>query len=125
MTQQKSGWITKEPRKKGDVWVYHHYTTRPSDGKRVEHTATIGPALKFPREADAWEEVARRSENGEAKPGSRLTIAKLANSYINVELPSKAHSTRELHEHVVGNYIIPRWGKQYVDEVRVLELRKW
>jgi integrase len=126
MAQTKTGWITRQKRKKGDAWVWHCYRTRPGDGKRVENTFVIGALLQFPREADAWTEVERRAQtNSEGKPGSRLTVSHLTKSYQNVELPTKAFSTRELHDSIIKNYILPRWGKQYADEVRVLELRKW
>jgi integrase len=55
----------------------------------------------------------------------RLTVNALAYAYRTTELPLKSQSTRELHEHELDDYILPRWGKVYVDEVRILEIKKW
>ena len=72
------GWITTESRKKtGRVWVYHFYKTRESDGHRVENTVVLGPQSSFPREKDAWAEVARRRLDQNDQPGfkDRITLA--------------------------------------------------
>jgi hypothetical protein len=73
------GWMTTENRKKaGQVWVYHFYKTRESDGHRVENTVVLGPLASFPREKDARAEVERRcldqNENWASRVGSRLAI---------------------------------------------------
>jgi len=49
----------------------------------------------------------------------------LADAYRKTELPLKSQSTRDLHEHELDRYILPRWGNTYVDEVRILEVKKW
>ena len=121
------GWLTKAPRKKGDVWLYNFYATRDSDGKRVQSTLTIGLVSAFPRESTAWEEVKRRHLLDEEGTGatSRLTFNALAKSYRDVELLNRAKTTQELHELVLNNYILARWGTRFVEEVRVLELKNW
>ena len=57
------GWITKQERKKGVVWVFHWYVTKPQTGKKAEHTAVIGALADFPSEKEAWREVDRRHLN--------------------------------------------------------------
>lgn len=122
MADRGKGWLTKAHRKKGDVWLHHFYVTRDLDGKRVETCCTIGPVSKFPRKSDVWAEVERRHQVGFS---GRTTISALVESYQRVELPHKATSTQELHKQILNDYIVTRWGRTYVDEVRVLELKKW
>jgi integrase len=119
------GWLTRAERKKGDVWLHHFYFTRDMDGKRVETCRTVGLVSKYPREAEVWAEVERTSQGSiEGNPG-RMSVNQLAASYKKVEMPNKAQSTQELHRHILDNYILVRWGKHYVDEVRVLEIKNW
>jgi integrase len=117
-----NGWLTKGHRRKGDVWVHHFYITRDSDGKRVETTRTIGLVSKFPKESDVWQEIQRSQQAGTT---GRLTVNALADAYRQSELPFKSRSTKDLHEHELHRYILPRWGTTFVDEVRVLEVKKW
>ena len=125
MSTRGQGWLTKAKRKKGDVWLHHFYQTRESDGARVETCRTVGLVSKFPREADVWAEVERSQRISTIGKSGRATVSALAESYRTTELPLKSQSTRELHNHELNRYILPRWGKTYVDEVRVLEIKKW
>jgi integrase len=117
-----NGWLTKGKRKKGDVWLHHFYVTRDSDGKRVETTRTIGSVSKFPKDSDVWQEIQRSQQAGST---GRLTVNTLADAYRKTELPFKSQSTQDLHQHELDRYILPRWGNTYVDEVRVLDVKKW
>jgi integrase len=117
-----NGWLTIGHRKKGDVRLHHFYVTRDSDGKRVETTRTIGLVSRFPKESDVWQEIQRSRQAGTT---GRLTVNALADAYRQSELPFKSRSTQDLHEHELDRYILPRWGKTYVDEVRVLDVKKW
>jgi integrase len=122
MAEWGQGWLTKVLRKNGSVWLHHFYVTRHADGMRVETTRTIGSVSKFPRKADAWAEAIRRSQIGVS---GRMTIAGMIESYEKTELPHKAPSTQDQHKKILYDYIRVRWGKTYVDEVRVLELKQW
>jgi integrase len=115
------GWLTQGHRLKGSVWLHHFYWSR-WDGKRVERTRTIGLVSKFPKESDVWLEIQRSHQAGTS---GRLKVNALADVYRKTELPLKSQSTRDLHQHELDRYILPRWGKTYVDEVRVLEVKKW
>jgi hypothetical protein len=47
------GWITKQDRKKkGSVWVYHWYITKPDTGRKAEHTCVVGAVAALPRVKD-------------------------------------------------------------------------
>jgi len=125
MSTRGQGWITKAARKKGDVYIHHFYTTRESDGARVETCRTIGAVAKFPREADVWAEVERSQRISTNGTSGRTTVAGLVEHYRATELPGRAHSVQELHRYLLDDLILVRWGKTYVDEVRVLDLKKW
>jgi integrase len=102
--------------------LYRFYVTRDTDGKRVEACRTVGLVDNFPRESDAWAEVKLHHPVGIL---GRMTITALFESYRATELPQKAHSTQKLHKQILEDYILVRWGRAYVDEVRVLELKRW
>ena len=102
--------------------MHHFYITRDTDGKRVETCRTVGLVDNFPRESDAWAEVKLRHQVGIL---GRMTIAALVESYKATELPQKAHTTQNLHKQILEDYVLVRWSKAYVDEVRVLELKRW
>jgi integrase len=54
-----------------------------------------------------------------------MTITGLVESYKATELPHKAHSTQNLHEQILDDYVLVRWAKTYADEIHVLELKRW
>jgi integrase len=121
MKKRGMGWLDKGHRKKGDVWLHKFYVTRARDGKRVDAIRTIGLVSKFPNESDVWLEIQRLHQAGTG----RLKVNALADAYRKTELPLKSQSTRDLPAHELDRYILPRWGNTYVDEVRVLEVKKW
>jgi len=102
--------------------MHHFYVTRASDGKRVETTRTIGLVSKFPKESDVWQEIQRSWQAGAT---GRLTVNALADIYRKNELPRKSQSTQDLHNRELDRYLLPRWGKTYVDEVSKLKLVQW
>lgn len=104
------------------MWLHHCYVTRDTDGKRIQATRTVGLVSKFPSRTDAWNEVTRRNDVGIS---GRLTIAALVESYKKTELPNRAPTVQDTNGQILRDYILSRWGKAYVDEVRVLELMNW
>lgn len=128
------GWMTTESRKKtGQVWVYHFYKTRESDGRRVENTVSIGPMSSFPKEKDAWGEVTRRSLdlNDQLDFKGRVTFGDLARHYIKQELEDadaddqKSHTTVERYRQILDNRLIPRWGKLPAVDIQPLDIMAW
>jgi integrase len=129
------GWMTTECRKKtGQVWVYHFYKTRESDGHRVENTVVLGPLASFPREKDARAEVERRclDQNEQLGFKGRITFGDLAQHYIKYELgdladedDQKSHSTVERYLQILNNRLIPRWGKTAALEIQPLDVKQW
>jgi integrase len=129
------GWMTTESRKKaGQVWVYHFYKTRESDGHRVENTVVLGPLSSFPKEKDARAEVERRRLDQNEQPGfrGRVTFGDLARHYIKYELgdladvdDQKSHTTVERYLQVLNNRLIPRWDKAVALDIQPLDVKQW
>jgi integrase len=128
------GWLTKEERKKGKVWVYHYYRTRDTDGHRVENTVVVGPLSSLAREKDAWAEVEHQglNHNHELGLSGRVTFGDLAQHYIRYELgelaeadDQKSHTTIERYLQILNNRLIPRWGKNAAREIHPLEIMQW
>jgi integrase len=131
----RTGWLTKEARKKaGKVWIYHYYKTRQTDGHRVENTVVLGAVSSLPREKDAWAEVEHRGLNRihELALTGRVMFGELARHYINYELgelaeadDQKSHTTIERYLQVLNNRLIPRWGNRPALEIEPLEIMQW
>jgi integrase len=131
----RRGWMTTESRKKaGQVWVYHFYKTRESDGRRVENTVVVGPLSSFRNEKDAWVEVERRrlDQNHELDFKARATFGNLAEHYIKYELgdladedDQKSHTTVKRYLQILNNRLLPRWGKIAAMEIQPLEVKQW
>ena len=126
----QKGWITKQKRKKQvAVWVYHWYVTKPETGKKVEHTRVVGSISHLATEEDAWREIDRRQlqpklNQSEVPPGC-LTFRDLANSYQQNGMRDLAETTQYTVQHVIHNYLIPRWGIRFALEIQPLEIEQW
>ncbi len=60
MARYQNGSVRIEQRKDGPTWVYRFQVTR-SDGKRVEHTSSLGLVRDIgSKEKDAWDGVDRQ-----------------------------------------------------------------
>ena len=42
MAKKSEGWLRRKMYADGETWLYCYYTTRPEDGKRVEHSQRVG-----------------------------------------------------------------------------------
>jgi integrase len=123
------GWITKQERKIGSVWVYHWYVTKPETGKKAEHTAVLGALADFPTEKHAWREVDRRqlkpqTSQGKTRSGP-LTFAELAASYIETGMTKLAFTTQYTYTHMINDFLVPRWGSMDALEIQPLDIEQW
>ncbi len=123
------GWITQQQRKKkGAVWVYHCYVTKPDTGKRGEQTYVIGSLADFATESEVWEEIGRRHlqpHDENEIPSGRLTFRDLAASYQHNSMQDLAETTQHTVQHVIEHYLIPRWGDRLALEIQPLEIEQW
>lgn len=127
------GTVSKKQRAQGLTWIYRYQTTRPSDGKKVEHTKLIGLVKKIGKsEADAWREVGRLGldVNNEAENGT-LTFKMLAEHFRKAELKksagigARANETITINQLLLDNWILPRWGTMLYSEIRPLMIEAW
>ncbi len=47
MAKKSEGWMRKKMYADGETWLFCYYTTRPKDGKRVEHSQRVGLSSRF------------------------------------------------------------------------------
>ena len=123
------GWITKQERKKGPVWVYHWYVIKPESGKRTEHNAVVGALATFPTEKEAWREIDRRHLKPQLDQGAirtgRLTFGDLATSYLENGVTKLALTTQYNVKHYVNDFLLPRWGASAALDIQPLEIEQW
>ena len=138
MPRYQKGSIRQIKRADGMTWILRHYIRR-ADGKRVEHTVTIGLVEDVgPKKADAEREVDRqklRETINQLQPfqGRPRTFGQLCQHYIENELridQSKAarpkeFPTIETYERHLVKRIIPRWGTLAPSAIKSTEIEKW
>ena len=121
MARYQNGSVRIEDRSDGPTWVYRFQITR-SDGKRVEHKASLGLVQTIgPKEKDAWGEVDRqrfRENANQYQPfrGNPTTYGQLCQHYIQNELQEdqseatieKAYTTAETYRRILSKRVIPR-----------------
>jgi integrase len=135
MARFQRGSLRTERRKNGDTWVLRYFVTREADGRRVEHTLSVGLVHDFPSESAAWAEVECQHLNQQINQPSfqgRVTFADLAHHYIQNELSEqadtvdpKARTTIYIYRHILNDYLIPRWGRRSALGIEPLEIEKW
>ena len=134
MARFQRGWLRIESRKNGKTWVLRHYTTRQSDGRRVEHKIAIGLVCDLPNESAAWAEVAKQhlhSQINQPDFRGRVTYADLARHHVAHELSKgtetvdpKSHTTIAAYKRIL-NRCIDRWGKRAALGIAPLEVEQW
>jgi integrase len=126
------GSLKKVHRKEGETWVLRYRVTS-ADGRRVEHSATIGLVREFPKDKDAWREVDRLGLgvriNDTPAPG-RASFHFLAEHYLKADFGAdavrpKSANTIPIVEHYVRDYLIKRFGQQIAEDIKPLEIQKW
>jgi len=138
MARYQNGSVRIEQRKDGPTWVYRFQVTR-SDGKRVEHTSSLGLVKDIgTKEKDAWDGVDRqhlRETVNHLQPfkGTPRTYGQLCQHYMENELMEdqgeatieKAFATIETYKRHLTNRIIPRWGRLAPLAIESLAIETW
>jgi integrase len=109
------GWIR---RKKGSA-LYCWYN---SEGR--ERSRTIGPSSLSDKEA--WAKVGELGLDklvAKSDP-SRVTVGELAEKYL-AQHPFNKQSTKELHEQVIRNVLLPKWTDAVAIGIAAPELKAW
>src|SRR3984885_12727992 len=98
-------------RKKKGKWVYCYTAVRSSDGARTERGRVVGLVAGLSK-SGAWAEVERRGLNVRLKgpdAGNPLTFRPISLHHRENHVFHN-HGTKYLHDHIVKDYLIPRFG---------------
>src|SRR5208283_4334533 len=102
------GWFR---RKKGRL-VYIWLIEDPKTGRKLERSTVVGEAT-LPDE-EGWQLVGVMKQDGRIKGEAEAPSENLVFSYVAAEYLSrkewKKESTKMLHEHLVNDILVPRWG---------------
>jgi integrase len=113
-------------RKKKGKWVYCYTALRPIDGARTERGRVVGFVSELSK-SGAWAEVEHRGLNvlvNEPDAGKPLTFGKIALHHLENHVFSN-HGTKYLHDHIVRDYLIPRFGDNVAVEIKSKEILRW
>jgi integrase len=114
------------------VWVFRWRETRP-DGRRAPRKRVIGTLEEYPTKKAA-ENAARGFRLDLVDQGSaalvQITMKELVDHFSQHEQVDKgeegrAYSTRDRCESVLNCWILPRWGKTPIDQVRTVAVEDW
>ena len=113
-------------RKKKGRWVYCFTAIRPIDGARTERGRVVGLVSELSK-SGAWTEVERRGLNvlvNEPGVGAQPTFGLIAAHYLENHTFS-SHGTAYLHNHLVKDYLTPRFGDKVAVEIKSKEILGW
>jgi integrase len=114
------------------IWVFRWRETK-LDGRRAPRKRVIGTLEEYPTK-EAAEKAARNFRLDLVDRGSaafaRITMKELVNHFTEHEQVDKgeegrAYSTRDRCESVLNCWIIPRWGKAAIDQIRTVAVEDW
>jgi integrase len=114
------------------IWVFRWRETRP-DGRRAPRKRVIGTLEEYPTKKKA-ENAARVFRLSLVDRGSAalttITMQDLVTHFSEQEQVDKgeegrAYSTRNRCESVLNCWILPRWGKTAIDQIRTVAVEDW
>lgn len=114
------------------IWVFRWRETKP-DGRRAPRKRVIGTLAQYPTKNSA-EKAGRtfRLDLVDRRTAElmKITMRELVDHFREHELvergeEGKAYSTRDRCESVLDCWILPRWGKTPIDQVRTVTVEGW
>src|SRR5215471_6968575 len=135
MADKVKGWLRKRERAEGMTYLWCFQRLRPSDGKMVENSVTLGLVADIGDERAAWRRVGEVglvekyiTESLSGKP----TFGELCGAYTKDGLPfrkkdghRKGKGTIETYQYHIDNIILPRWKNDIAGEMKPLAIRNW
>jgi integrase len=126
------GSLKQVPRKEGDTWVLRYRVTN-AEGRRVENILPIGLVRDFPNEKSAWREVDKLGLSlrvNEAPALLRTRFAHLAEHFLKADFGEdavhpKSEGTALNMNHIVRDYLIPRFGNEIAEDIKPLDIQRW
>jgi len=132
----QNGCLTTITRKDGiERWQFR-WRSRNPDGSLRPSKKTIGPVSEYPSNSKKLQDVLlglRMKINMD--PSTRLgpiTISSLVEHYERIELAEpedeesgRAHSTRKRLKWLLHRWVVPRWGKLNINDVKPVAVEHW
>ncbi len=129
--QYQKGTMQLLTRKAGkEVWVYRWFE-RDQAGRPKRLKRVVGEFRRFPSARKAWEEVDRLGFGRSFDEFGPRNFQELADHYRKKELSEEqeddglAFSTKEANRLYLKNWILPRWGKTPLSEIKAVEVEEW
>jgi integrase len=113
-------------RKKKGKWVYCYTAILSIDGIRTERGRVVGLVSELSK-SGAWAEVERRGLNvlvNEPDAGKQPTFGLIASHYLENHRFTN-DGTEYLHNHIVKDYLIPRFGDHLAVEIKSKDILAW
>lgn len=119
----QNGSLFKEKRKRGaDVWVFRY---RDGEVNRKEIVGTVEQFRTKSEAQKACESLRVQVNIGNPRP---RTMAELIAHYTEKELSgssNKAYSTRQVYGSYIKTWILPKWGRHSLSDVRTVDVETW
>lgn len=120
----QSGNITLKKRKGPDVWEFRWYEP---DGRL--RSKLLGTVEQYPTKRDAQRaaDALRLEINSELPRAVPITVATLIDRYLGdkVEMGRLAFATRRSYTTYLQNWIKPKWGTHFLEQVRTMGVEQW
>ena len=117
------GWFR---RKKGRL-VYAWLIEDAKTGRDLERSRVVGDATLSDEEG--WQLVGMMKQDGRIKAEGGAPCENLSFSYVAAEYMSrkewKKESTKVLHEHLVNDILVPRWGDRVAVRIEPPKIKAW
>src|SRR2546425_10643118 len=125
-TRYQQGSLRLEERKRGAaVWVYRWWENDIT-GKPIRRKVQLGCLERYPNESAACAAVdaLRLTINNQSKRNNlrKTTVNILWEHYCREELLLKEISTQDAYLVYAKNWILPRWGKLLLEEIKTIEV---
>lgn len=112
-------------KKADDSWLFRYY--EDVGGNRVHRNLKIGTVQQYPRRRDAEKAVLSLRSNINSGVRAPETVNDLVAHYRKHELTleRKAFATVDTHERFLALYVVPKWGKLRLTEVKAVAVEQW
>ncbi len=132
-TRYQRGCTSREERCNGpDVWIYRWRETQPN-GRRTNRKVVVGTVEEYSTKSEAQKAAdALRIHVNKDSPRSLLyplTCEQLVAHYREKELAEdnnkRAYSTKAAYKSYLDNWILPRWRRCLLKEVKAVAVEEW
>jgi integrase len=129
----QNGSLTRVSRKTGPtVWQFR-WSEKDQSGARVQRKRVIGTIERYPDEAAARTVTVgllAELNSEKVRIGSRsMTVAQLCDHFEQRELARdntwRSYSTKKAYQAYLNRWILPRWRKYELAQVRTVEVESW